>query len=185
MCVLGSHNVHQVSEIVDLAEDLGVYLVFQPYHQIKSGESDPKSTIGRETVDQLHAMKDKSSALLSSRNYLTGIQTFCQGTTLPHCQAGEKYFSVDPFGYLHPCVDGPRVGHILHDDLSVVRSPQAMEAVSSCAGCWYCFRGEADSTLSFSGYAEKLRLAASILVRNARRHALRNPRPGMARQQEV
>jgi hypothetical protein len=75
---------------------------------------------------------------------------------------------VDPFGFLHPCVDSPPVGHLLRDDVSVVRSPQALEAVNSCPGCWYCFRGEADSTLTFRGYVEKVGLAASIYLRNAR-----------------
>lgn len=185
MCVLAGHNLHQVSDIVELAEELGVYLVFQPYHFNKTGEPDPKSAIGPDTVDQLHSLKERFSALLSSRNYLTGILNYSRGNTLPQCQAGEKYFSIDPFGYLHPCVDGPPVGHVLRDDLSVVRSPEALQAVSSCPGCWYCFRGEADSTLSFRGYVEKLQLAGSILLRNARRRALRRPRAALARRQEV
>lgn len=176
MCVLGSHNLHQASDLVRFADELGVYLVFQPYHPNKTGAFDPKSVIGRETASRLQAMKEKSAALLSSRAYLAGMPTFSGGTDLPRCQAGEKYFSIDPFGYLHPCVDSPKVGHILRDPVAVVRSPQAMKAVESCPGCWYCFRGEADSTLSAPGYAEKMRLAASILLRNARRQAARSSR---------
>lgn len=168
MCVLASHNMLQAREIVALAETLGVYLVFQPYHQNKTGDPRQKSVASREIIEELQAVKKRSSALLSSNGYLAGISRFTGGTDLPRCQAGEKYFSVDPFGYLHPCVDSPSVGHILQDDVSVVRSPDALRAVGNCSGCWYCFRGEADSTLSLRGYAEKLRLAATILTHNAR-----------------
>ncbi len=168
MCVLADHNMHQVAEIVALAEMLGVYLVFQPYHQNKTGDPRQKTVASRETIERLQAAKKDSNALLSSRGYLAGISRFTNGTDLPACQAGQKYFSVDPFGYLHPCVDSPRVGHILQDDISIVRSPEALRAVRSCSGCWYCFRGEADCTLSLCGYAEKLRLAATILIRNTR-----------------
>lgn len=176
MCVLARHNVDQIAGIVKLADELGVYLVFQPYHSNKTGDPRLRSLVDQQTIDRLLALKRKSSALLSSRTYLRGILRFCQGGNLPRCQAGRKYFSVDPAGYLRPCVDGPRVGHILRDDVSVVRSPQALEAVNACAGCWYCFRGEADSTLSLGGYTEKLCLAGSVLLRNARRRTDVSPR---------
>jgi len=176
MCVLASHNVHQIEGIVRLADELGVYLVFQPYHQNKTGDPRLKSFVSEEAVRRLLVLKRKSSALLSSSGYLAGILRFCRGETPPTCQAGRKYFSVDPGGFLRPCVDGPRVGHILRDDLSVVRSAQAAKAVAACSGCWYCFRGEADSTLSFGGYAEKLRIAASVVLRNTIRH-IRRPAP--------
>jgi MoaA/NifB/PqqE/SkfB family radical SAM enzyme len=169
MCVLSKRNLHQIAGMLELADELGVYLVFQPYHQNKTGDPAQKSFVDEETIGQLLALKKKSAALLSSRTYLAGILRFCQGASLPGCQAGRKYFSVDPLGYLHPCVDGPRVGHILRDPVSVTHSAQALQAVASCSGCWYCFRGEADSTLSLSGYTEKLQLAFSVILRNALR----------------
>lgn len=169
MCVLSKRNLHQIAGVVALAEELGVYLVFQPYHQNKTGDPHQGSLVTKETIDELLALKKKSGAMLSSRAYLAGILRFCEGVSLPRCQAGCKYFSVDPCGFLHPCVDGPRVGHILRDDVTATQSPEALKAVVSCQGCWYCFRGEADSTLSLRGYAEKLRLACSVIMRNALR----------------
>jgi MoaA/NifB/PqqE/SkfB family radical SAM enzyme len=183
MCVLGRHNLHQSADFVELAEKLGVYLVFQPYHQNKTGDPDPISSMEKETLERLQTMKGRSTALLSSRAYLNGLQSFSQGKALPRCQAGVKYFSVDPFGYLHPCVDSPRVGHILSDEVSIVRSDEALKAVDSCTGCWYCFRGEADSTLSFRGYAEKLQLAASIYIQNLRNHSGKSSYSRNARQE--
>jgi len=171
MCVLSDGNVQQIPHLVALAEELGVYLVVQPYHPNKTGDSSYEPSITPETVHELLELKRKSGVLLSSTGYLAGMAGFCRGATRPPCQAGRRYFSIDPYGYLHPCVDSPRVGHVLTDDLSVVRSAQAERAVSSCAGCWYCFRGEADSTLSFAGYAEKVRLAGAVMLRNAWRAA--------------
>jgi radical SAM protein with 4Fe4S-binding SPASM domain len=161
MCVLSHGNVQQIPDLVALAEELGVYLVVQPYHPNKTGDSSYEPSITAETVDELLALKRKRGALLSSTGYLAGMAGFCRGAARPPCQAGRRYFSIDPYGYLHPCVDSPSAGHVLRDDLSVVRSAQAKRAVSSCAGCWYCFRGEADCTLSFSGYTEKVRLASA------------------------
>lgn len=167
MCVLSKRNLHQIAGMAELADELGVYLVFQPYHQNKTGDPGQKSFADQETITQLLTLKNKSSALLSSRTYLAGILRFCQGASLPRCQAGCKYFSVDPYGYLRPCVDGPRVGHILRDAVCATQCAQALQAVASCPGCWYCFRGEADSTLSLNGYGEKLQLAFSVILRNA------------------
>jgi MoaA/NifB/PqqE/SkfB family radical SAM enzyme len=169
MCVLSGRNVQQIPRLVALAEKLGVYLVVQPYHQNKTGDAGYKAPITAATVSQLLRVKRNSGVLLSSTGYLAGMLGFGQGATRPRCQAGLRYFSIDPHGYLHPCVDAPRVGHVLTDGVAVVRSPQAQGAVSSCSGCWYCFRGEADSTLSFRGYLEKVRLAGSVVVRNAAR----------------
>lgn len=174
MCVLSHANVPQVPRLVALAEELGVYLVVQPYHPNKTGDPSYEPSLTAQTVDQLLELKRTSGVLLSSTGYLEGMAGFCQGVTRPACQAGRKYFSIDPYGYLHPCVDAPRVGHVLTDDLSAVRSDEAQRTVSSCAGCWYCFRGEADSTLSLRGYAEKVRLAGAVVLRNARR-AVRGP----------
>jgi radical SAM protein with 4Fe4S-binding SPASM domain len=100
---------------------------------------------------------------------LSGMAEFCQGSTTHRCQAGRKYFSVDPYGYVHPCVDTPAVGHLLKDDVSAIRSPRALSDVHSCSGCWYCFRGEADCMLSPRGYFEKLHAAWSVVLRNTLR----------------
>jgi MoaA/NifB/PqqE/SkfB family radical SAM enzyme len=175
MCVLSHWNLHQVANVVRLAEDLGVYVVFQPHHPKKTGDTTRQPPITQETVGQLLDLKRRSSAVLSSRSYLSGMADFCQGSTTHRCQAGYKYFSVDPYGYVHPCVDTPPVGHLLKDDVSAIRSPRALSDVLSCSGCWYCFRGEADCMLSTRGYFEKLHAALSVVLRNTLRN-LRRPR---------
>jgi len=103
--------------------------------------------------------------LISSKAYLARMVDY-RNNTLPSCLAGKKYFSIDPYGYLHPCVDLPSVGHVLRDDISVIRTPQALELVERCSGCWYCFRGEADVSFSISGCVNKIFQHGKIVLTN-------------------
>lgn len=54
--------------------------------------------------------------------------------------------------------------------------------VRSCPGCWYCFRGESDGTLSPGGCTEKVGSGIRIMRRNAARAVpgVRSP-PGEGR----
>lgn len=133
--------------------------------------------VGRDTVEELLRLKTESDVLLSSTRYLAGLARFWSGGPTRPCQAGRKYFSIDPYGYVHPCVDGPRVGHVLAEGLAAVRSAQTLRLVESCRGCWYCFRGEADSTFTLGGYFERLRTAVTIVANNGKRALRRRARP--------
>ena len=169
MCAVSVANLGQVCDLVALARQRGVYAVLQPYHSNKTGDSALGAPIGDEVVQQLLALNRPDRTLLNSTMYLRGMARFCQGERLPRCSAGRKYFSVDPYGYLHPCVDTPAAGHLLRDEMSVIRSDQALRTVAACAGCWYCFRGEADSALTVRGYFEKVRLGLAVIGRNRSR----------------
>lgn len=108
--------------------------------------------------------------MLNSERYLRALPDLSEDDGAPDaCNAGRKYFSVYPFGYLHPCVDTPAVGRILSDDITVIRSAASLAAVQSCPGCWYCFRGEADSTLSPGGCLDKVGLGIMIMWCNSTR----------------
>ncbi len=166
MCVVSSLSAHSIRSIVEFAASKGVYLLLQPYHPNKTGRSDYLPDRDEGLVAELLQLKEEYGNLLNSRRYLRGIGRFLSQTDRPACQAGKKYFSIDPYGYLHPCVDMPRVGHVLKDDISIVKSASAVAPVEQCQGCWYCFRGEADSTLSLGGYLGKLNLGWNIIRRN-------------------
>lgn len=66
------------------------------------------------------------------------------------------------------------------EDLEAITSQTALAAVAECPGCWYCFRGEADATLSPGGCLEKAALGMRILYRNAARR-----RPASHRQRRA
>jgi len=169
MSVLSRINFLTVDKMIKFADELGVYVVFQPYHDNKTGNINFIADISEEIIGNILYLKKERKNVLCSRSYLKGFPQFYKRNFRPECHAGHKYFSIDPFGFLHPCVDMPGAGHLLKDDISVVRSKEALENVRSCQGCWYCFRGEADSTLSLRGYLEKARLGLTVIMRNTSR----------------
>jgi MoaA/NifB/PqqE/SkfB family radical SAM enzyme len=170
MCVITKQNVSSLEEIVRFADALGVYVLFQPYHTNKTGDVALGTSLNDEQIRRILALRSKFTSIFNSRKYLEGLTRFYGSHPPAPCHAGFKYFSVDPFGYMHPCVDMPAVGHILRDDMSAVRSRHAQALVSGCRGCWYCFRGEADTSLSLAGCFEKARLGLAVMRRNARNH---------------
>ncbi len=167
MCVLSSFNLQSASQVVNFADAHGVYVLFQPYHEKKTGRTQFNALITPQIIDELVLLKEKRRNMLNSKSYLLGLALPASGNGRSRCHAGRKYFSIDPYGYIHPCVDTPPVGHILATDVNTVRSEEAMELVNSCPGCWYCFRGEADTSLSLSGCWEKFNLALAVIARNA------------------
>jgi MoaA/NifB/PqqE/SkfB family radical SAM enzyme len=174
MCVLAPHNLDDLERIVALAGEVGVYVLFQPYHDRKTGSREYCGEITSDHVATITWLQRSHGNVLNSRSYLDGIARFASGTGLPPCHAGRKYFSIDPFGYVHPCVDLPAAGHLLREPLSVVRSDRARSAVENCRGCWYCFRGEADSSMSAAGWLDRVGLGVRVARRNAARRRERS-----------
>ena len=166
MCVLTSENMRHYGDILALAANLGVYVVFQPYHSSKTGETRFSAELNEQYVKGILDTNRVYRNLLCTRSYINGFAAYSQKGILPPCHAGRKYFSIDPLGFLHACVDMPRAGHLLTDDISVVRSEESLNHVRSCPGCWYNFRGEGSVTLSLKGYFEKLGLGLTIIKKN-------------------
>ncbi len=178
MCVISRANSSRLDEIVRLAGRLGVYVLFQPYHVNKTGDENRTALMGPEDIEHLLELKVHSRQILNSRSYFNGLARFLAGNRPPRCHAGLKYFSIDPYGGLHPCVDQPAAGHLLKDEIGTVRLEASRRSVESCRGCWYCFRGEADTSLSLSGCLEKILLGCSVMRHNAGRlpGTLKEPR---------
>jgi MoaA/NifB/PqqE/SkfB family radical SAM enzyme len=168
LCVISRLNSDTLKELVELAESLGVYITFQLYHDRKTEDGEFNVDEVSSIVSTLMNLKKSHRSLISSGQYLAGMLDYRE-SRLPVCQAGRKYFSIDPYGYLHTCVDLPPVGHILRDSISAVKTPQALELVKGCSGCWYCFRGEADVSLSISGCMNRIFQHGRIIYRNYRR----------------
>jgi MoaA/NifB/PqqE/SkfB family radical SAM enzyme len=168
-CVLTANNAEDIFRVLQIAEQAGVFAIVQPYHGAKTGSDCLSPSLTDSLVDVLAKLRHQNPCLLSTQSYLKGISSFLGHQELPRCNAGTKYFSIDPFGFLHPCVDSPAVGHVLRDDLSVLRGPAATKAVAACRGCWYCFRGEADTTLRLRGYLEKVSTVGRVLKTNITR----------------
>ncbi len=177
MCAISRHNAHQVVELVKLAAEAGVWVAMQPYHENKTGDPNLSAPVSAEVMKEVLRRRRWNGVLLNSRPYLEGVARIFRGGAPGPCYAGRKYFSVDPFGRIHPCVDTPAVGHVLDPDLGALRSAEAMASVAKCRGCWYCFRGEADSAMSGEGYRDRLKLAAGVIARNCARRPHARPEP--------
>jgi len=171
MCVLAPHNIGDIRRIAALADELGVYVLFQPYHDRKTGSRAFCADISPSHVAAMQSLARTYGHVLNSSHYLKGMESYACGGVLPPCHAGRKYFSVDPFGYVHPCVDLPAVGHLLRDPIDIVRGEAACREIAKCRGCWYCFRGEADSSLTVAGWLDRIALG----IRVARRNLARRP----------
>jgi pyrroloquinoline quinone biosynthesis protein E len=169
MCVVSSLNRGEMEAIACLALDLGVYVVFQLYHENKTGRSDfaPAGLDGISST--LLDLKRRMPNVISSEAYLRGMAS-AAGHPSTACRAGRKYFGIDPHGGLHPCVDLPEVGHVLSDDLKVLLGETSMAHVRACRGCWYCFRGEADVSLSLAGTVRKGLQYLSIMTTSLGEH---------------
>ncbi len=172
LCVISRLNSNILEELVKLAEELGVYITFQLYHDRKTEDGDFNVDEVSSIVSTLMNLKRNYRNLISSGQYLARMLDYRE-SRLPVCQAGRKYFSIDPYGYLHTCVDLPPVGHILDDDISVIQTSQALKQVKACSGCWYCFRGEADVSLSISGCMKRIIQHGRIMYQNHRRRIKR------------
>jgi PqqA peptide cyclase len=166
MCVISRRNSTELPELVRFAREQKVFILFQPYHTNKTGDAEPVAALDESQIRPLLERNADGLAVLNSRSYVRELGRFGRTRESSPCNAGQKYFSIDPYGYLHPCVDMPAFGHILKNDVAVVRSESARQAISHCRGCWYCFRGEADTSLTWKGCLEKAVLALAIVRHN-------------------
>jgi MoaA/NifB/PqqE/SkfB family radical SAM enzyme len=163
MCVVSDINLDSVEPLAKLAKRNGVFISYQLYHSQKAENEYYQIKDVQLIIATLLELKRKYWNVISSKSYLTGMNNYNNIGRL--CYAGRKYFSIDPSGYLHPCVDLPRVGHVLEDPISIVHSESAMQYINSCEGCWYCFRGEADHALSVRGSVEKIAQFSRIILK--------------------
>jgi MoaA/NifB/PqqE/SkfB family radical SAM enzyme len=169
MCVVTAQNEHDMLRIARFTDSLGLYLTVQPYHHRVLVDDGGDRLAPRRSAAAARALleaKDSLPSVFNSRGYLRTMAVESATASLG-CHAGHKYFSIDPYGALHPCVDLPPAGNVLSDPLSVLCSPPAREAVASCQGCWYCFRGESDCALTVQGFLEKAACAIAVCRRGA------------------
>jgi len=164
MCVVSDFNLDSAAKLAGLAKKKGVFITYQLYHPQKAEYDEFRiKNIGK-IASELIRLKSANWNVISSKSYISGMKHYQKRNRT--CSAGRKYFSIDPMGFLHPCVDLPRAGHILKDPVSVIRSGQALSDVRKCKGCWYSFRGEADHALSIQGSFEKIAQFARIIAKN-------------------
>lgn len=173
MVIIGDENLSEIAGLVETAASRGLWALVQPRHARKTGAGNHITAVSVSLVRSLLFSKERTGSVLNSRGYLRALLDQGKDCTGSRCRAGEKYFSIGPYGYLHPCVDMPAAGHVLKDEISVVCSASARAGVHACSGCRYCFKGEADATLSLGGCLEKAQLALQIIRQDAKKRRSR------------
>ncbi|MFP3908514.1 MAG: radical SAM protein [Archaeoglobaceae archaeon] len=80
-CVLNNVNLYDVDDLVDLAEELGVGIVFEPIHEYQSISQEVWEEYGirdeqkyKQAVDRIIEMKRKGRSVLNSYPYLEMIR---------------------------------------------------------------------------------------------------------------
>lgn len=134
MCVIASHNAGEIEAMISLARRHGVYLVLQPYHPNKTGEFSLAAELAAETIASIRSEARNGGALLNSQRYVEGLVKYRPGQRGASCAAGHKYFSIDPQGYVHACVDMPAAGHLFRDGLDCCRARAPACGLQSARG---------------------------------------------------
>lgn len=158
-CVLGRHNFAAVDELVTLADELGIGVIFQPARDsLFLGEHGPglNYKLDRESLQRafrrVEEHKRAGRAVLNRWSSLRHFQSFPEETPLP-CAAGWINVTLDPEGNLFHCGQVNRRGQPPN-----VRELGAAEAFRrlerrGCGQCW-CAR-VVEENYAWGGHFEK------------------------------
>lgn len=108
-CVVGAHNADSLEELMDLAEQLGFGIVFQPARSSLFLDTDRDGAdfvLGHEDVRsafrKIERRKRRSPVVLNGWASLRHFRRFPHDVALP-CAAGHINVTLDPAGHLYHC----------------------------------------------------------------------------------
>ena len=165
-CVVGLHNVDSIDDLIDLGRHLGLRIVFQPerpglFNDIGNATVAGVSEI-RRAFARIESHKQSGGVVANRWASLRHFRSYPRDKWLP-CAAGRINATLDPYGFLYPCGQTPRVG----TGVSVVRHgvPGAFARLerAGCAQCWcarvveenYAWGGKFSAFLPPSAHGEK------------------------------
>lgn len=162
-CVVTSHNLSELEEVVDYfaARDIATgFQALHPLHGVRDAEIPPKGydpDLEQPWTDEkLHQLEQVIGRLVKKRRegalinnteaYLRGIPTYLATGAPPPgftCQAGSNTISIDARGNVHPCWPLPRIDRVDGDtSLLALWTSQRYEDTRTrmeqldCPGCW-------------------------------------------------
>lgn len=153
--VIMESNLDHVVELARLTERWGVLHSFSCYSTMKT-ESDGELVRPdqlralRRVIADLKKLKREQPNIISSDFYLNNaVRYFENGGRLgERCQAaGQRFFHIDPWGYVKICPEFPPFAHWTELDF---KEPPAHD----CTNCWYGCRGENEAPLTLSKLRE-------------------------------
>ena len=141
-CVIASHNVHLVDELVDMVEKLGFRIIFQPARTslfLDTTREDTTFMAGRDAVRaafaRVAARKRTRDAIANRWSSLRHFTQFPDDIDLP-CAAGWINCTMDPEGNLYHCGQVNR-GDKAHNVVAL-GARAAFESLErkGCGQCW-------------------------------------------------
>jgi MoaA/NifB/PqqE/SkfB family radical SAM enzyme len=149
--IVSGRNATDVDEMVELAEGLGVKIVFQPYsaghvaaaQQELAGVTDDVSA-------RFRRLKADSPALLNNHHMIDRLTPYFRaGGRIPGCGAGRTCFNIDAYARITRCEEQRRVYGDLRslDDAGIRAALEAIRSDTRADGCDTCYlrtRGETE-----------------------------------------
>jgi MoaA/NifB/PqqE/SkfB family radical SAM enzyme len=154
-CVVGPHNVDDLEELLDIAHELAMPVVFQPLRESLVRCAPPVTRDSDERVRHaFRRLEDLKRADAPVGNRWSSLKHFCgwpRDTPLP-CAAGWINATLDPCGNLFACAQTDRTG--VENSVIALGAREAFRRVSraGCRQCWcarvveenYAWGGRAD-----------------------------------------
>lgn len=141
-CVVGQHNAEVLDPLMDLVEQLGFQIIFQPARNslFMASERDGSAFVlenerVRAAFARVEARKRSSSVVLNRWSSLRHFRRFPEDVALP-CAAGHINVTLDPEGNLYHCGQVSRMNRSNNVVRLGVQSCLERLNRQGCSQCW-------------------------------------------------
>jgi len=145
-CVVQSQNYRDLPAIVEIAREWGASVNFSIYTHLRTGKEyltvnpDGQLVELAEVVERLIRMQADGYPIATSPYSLRKIVEFYRTRSQPNCQAGRRFFIVNPWGKLAPC-------GIIHGDYCNQRElVEGFSKGNKCELCYTAIRGNSEKS---------------------------------------
>jgi MoaA/NifB/PqqE/SkfB family radical SAM enzyme len=162
--VVHRDNFRDLEALAEQARAWGVRMNYSTYTWLRTGRKDlmiPASELEefKAVVGRLLAHKRRHQTIYTSDYVFRNMMRFFEHGTMPGCQAGIKFFVVNPAGSLSPC------GLIIKDYESPAQIRDEFLAQNDCTACYTSIRGGSERPLRYliGDNLNRLRLPATAM----------------------
>lgn len=153
--VIMEANLDHLLPLAEITRHWGVQSSFSSYSTLKTDSQGELVQTGqqdrlRQVIEELKRLKRRYGHIASSDFYLDGVsEYFTNGGKLgQRCgAAGQRFFHIDPWGYVKICPEFEPFAHWTEID---VRRPEPHD----CTSCWYGCRGENEAPMTLGRIRE-------------------------------
>jgi MoaA/NifB/PqqE/SkfB family radical SAM enzyme len=153
-CVISSKNLHELTELVHLAESMEVWISFEPIHETPGIEKGTWDELGirdlplyERAIDEVIELKREGGPIINSVTYLKMIKGLRPSF---RCHASDIILHVAPDGTVENCrFWGTPLGHVSQGIPEVWRASgeERRRIARDCSGC--LFFGYAENSLLY------------------------------------